>query len=227
MKLTNLQKSLLIYFFVFLALVIGTLLWNKIYLNISNVTDAVGNITKKNYSTDADTLRYVMFVSLPILVYFFLNIILRKDELINFKELFKDNENKIYTDDKSIHILIIIFIIFIIFEFLSLNLPDGLIDTFHDGEVLVPAQNYFLKQGSFISSYTVHGGSDIFYPVLAWKIFDSETVGAGRMFFLILILLLKFSTIFLSYQITKITKLHFIIAILLIFKLTGVNQYFE
>ena len=207
MKLNNLQKNLFISFFVFFTILLCTLLWGKIYFNVSNITGAVGSITEKNYSTDSDTLRYVMFISLPLLVYFFLNFIFKKSELIDFKELFTESERKSYQNELTIYFLIIIFFCFIIFEFLSLNLPNGPIDTFHDGEILVPAQNYFLKQSFFLSSYTVHGGSDIFYPVITWKIFNTESVGAARTFFTILIFLLKLLCIFLSYQFTKITPL--------------------
>jgi len=207
MKLNNLHKNLIIFFLVFLTILICSFLWSKINLNISNVTGAVGEITKQNYSTDADTLRYVMFVISPLLIYFFSNLILKRNELTHPRLIFDTSGVKRSDKNLIIYYLIIIFCFFIFLEFLSINLPTLSIDTFHDGEILVPAHNYFFNKNFFISSYTIHGGSDIFYPILVWKFFGVQSIGATRTFIIILIFLVKIFCVLLAYQITKISFL--------------------
>ena len=98
--------------------------------------------------------------------------------------------------------------VFIIFEFLSLNLFNYRLDLLHDGDFLTPAQNYLSTKKLWISSYTVHGGSNIFYPIFMWKILETESIGAARTFIIFLILLVKFLSIALSYQLTKISNLN-------------------
>ena len=109
--------------------------------------------------------------------------------------------------DSSLLLISFIFIVFIILEFLSLNLSNYRLDPLHDGDFLTPAQNYLFTGQFWLSSYTVHGGSDFLYPLFMWKILGTETIGAGRSFIFFLILIVKLSCILLSYQLTKISTL--------------------
>ena len=81
---------------------------------------------------------------------------------------------------------VIILLVLIFFQFLSLNLPIGPIDTFHDGELFSVTKNTIHKGNFFKDTYTIHGFSDIFYPLIFWKITGFETIGSGRLFFFFL-----------------------------------------
>ena len=59
-------QSILIIFITTLAVAFCSIIWQHINLNFSNVTQATGAITQQNYSTDADTLRYVIFILIPL-----------------------------------------------------------------------------------------------------------------------------------------------------------------
>ena len=83
-------------------------------------------------------------------------------------------------------------------QFLSLNLPDGPIDTFHDGELFSVTKNTLFNNSFFIDTYTIHGFSDIFYPMFFWKLTGQETIGSGRLFFFFLILSIKLFSLILS-----------------------------
>ena len=209
MKLNNLTKNAIITIIVLSSILAGTLLWPNIYVNFSNITNAAGQITEQNYSTDADTIRYIVFIMLPLVSYLVANLILKPNEGISFKkiiysDIIAKSEN---SDNRSYYFIIVIFILYVFLEFLSLPLPDSLIDTFHDGELLSPANNAKIKGDLFLSSYTIHGASDMLYPLFFWNIFGTETVGAGRSFFYFITLALKVSSIFLSYQLTKLSKI--------------------
>ena len=62
-------KEILIISIFFLAVAICSVIWQYVNLNFSNVTQATGVITQQNYSTDADTLRYVIFIFIPLLAF--------------------------------------------------------------------------------------------------------------------------------------------------------------
>ena len=106
-------KNLLIVSFVIWSISICSVIWQYIDLNFSNITQATGAITQQNYSTDADTVRYVIFIIIPLITflisYYFLKSSKTKGlmELIKFPEL---KQIKSYTIFYPL-ILIITFII--------------------------------------------------------------------------------------------------------------------
>ena len=206
MRLTNLQINLVIFLSVILSILLCTLLWDKISVPFSNIVGAKGFLTEINYNPINDTIRYILFISFPLIIFLFLNLTLKK-KFLKIKDLFFEKNIESKYKDSSLLLISFIFIVFIILEFLSLNLSNYRLDPLHDGDFLTPAQNYLFTGQFWLSSYTVHGGSDFFYPLFMWKILGTETIGAGRSFIFFLILIVKLSCILLSYQLTKISTL--------------------
>ena len=207
MKLSYLQNNLVIFISIIISILISTLLWDKITLPLNNITGATGALAEIGYNPNNDTIRYILFISFPLIVFLFLNHTLKKKN-IKIKELIFEEYSKVKKNNSIIIILSFVFIVFIIFEFLSLNLFNYRLDSLHDGEFLTPAQNYLSTNKFWTSSYTMHGGSDILYPVFMWKILGTESIGATRTFIIFLILLVKFLSVVLSYQLTKISNLN-------------------
>ncbi len=195
-------KNLLIVSFVILSISICSVIWKYIDLNFSNITQATGAITQQNYSTDADTVRYVIFIIIPLITFLISYYFLKSSKTKGLMELIKFPELK-QIKSYAIFYPLILIITFIIIQFFSLNLPVGPIDTFHDGELFSVTKNTILRGSFFKDTYTIHGFSDIFYPLFFWKIIGSETIGAGRLFFFFLNLLIKFLCLILSYQLIK------------------------
>lgn len=195
-------KNLIIATLFIFSVIVCTLAWSHLNLNISNITGATGSITQQDYSTDSDTIRYILFIIFPLSVFFISFSYLKKNKVRNFTDLIKFPSNEIIKKIK-IREIAVIFLIFILLQFISLEFPLSKIDTFHDGELLSVAKNSLLNRSFFINTYTIHGFSDIFYPLFFWKVFNQETVGAGRSFFLFLIFSLKLLTIVLGYNISK------------------------
>lgn len=206
MKLNNLQKNLYIFFSVIISILIVSLVWEKINFPLNNKIGAKGLLVTKGYNPLNDTIRYFFFISGPLIIYLFTNYFFKKKVLDVKKLLFEKNE-KVTNFYPNLIILSLLFIFFIFLEFFSLNLFDNKLDHFHDGTFLAPAQNYLFTKNFWTSSYLTHGGSDIFYPILSWKIFGIQSIGAGRSFTIFLTLLLKILCIFLAYQLTKISNL--------------------
>lgn len=198
----NKKNNTIIISLVVLSVVFCSLIWTHINLNFSNITGATGAITKENYSTDADTLRYIIFILLPLIIFTTSIYFFKRKKTKDFFDLIKfPNENI----DKNYNFFFSLFILlfFVAIHFLSLNLPDGPIDTFHDGELFSVTKNTLLNNSFFIDTYTIHGFSDIFYPMLFWKITGLETIGSGRLFFFFLILSIKLFCLILSFQLIK------------------------
>ena len=205
MKLNNLQKDFCIFFSIIISVLIVTLLWEKVTLPLNNTIGAKGALVANGFNPNNDTARYILFISLPMLVFLFLNLVL-KEKFINIKKLIFEKEEKVKNNHPILLMVSIIFIFFIFLEFFSLNFPVAKLDLFHDGDLLTPAQNYISTNNLWTSTYMIHGGSDIFYPVLMWKILGVETVGAARTFSYFLTLVVKLLTILLAYQLTKISN---------------------
>ena len=178
----NKKNNIIIISLVVLSVVFCSLIWTHINLNFSNITGATGAITKENYSTDADTLRYIIFILLPLIIFTTSIYFFKRKKTKDFFDLIKfPNENI----DKNYNFFFSLFILlfFVAIHFLSLNLPDGPIDTFHDGELFSVTKNTLLNNSFFITGL--------------------ETIGSGRLFFFFLILSIKLFCLILSFQLIK------------------------
>ncbi len=207
MKLNNLKNNLYIFSSILISIFIGTLLWEKIILPFDDSIGARGVLVADNYNPINDTIRYIFFIIFPLIIFLFLKFILKK-KTIRIREIIFENEEKIAANHKVLGIISLIFIIFIFLEFFSLNFPIPKLDMLHEGDFLTPAQNYLFTNKFWSASYTVHGGSDIFYPLLMWKIFGVESIGSVRISSILLTLLIKLLSVLLSYQLIKTTTLN-------------------
>ena len=197
-------ENFLIFLIVVLSIAFCSIIWQKINLNFSNITQATGAITQQNYSTDADTLRYVIFIIIPLFAFLVSFYFLKKFKTREIKDLIKFPE--LERVNYSIILPILILLTLILLQFLSLSLPVGPIDTFHDGELFSVPKNTILKNSFFKDTYTIHGFSDILYPLTLWKITGLDTIGSGRLFFFFLNLLIKISCLVLSYQLIRFSR---------------------
>ena len=209
MKLNNLQKNFFIFFSVIISILVATLIWEKIALPLNNTTGAKGILVSEGYNPNNDTIRYIFFIALPLMVYLFLNQTL-KNRTIRVGELIFEKDEKVTNYYPVLIRLSFIFIIFIFLEFFSVNFSfsNYSIDQTHDATRLIPAQNYWSTKNLWVSTFLVHGGSDIFFPLLMWKILGIESIGATRIFSIFLILFIKLLCVLLSYQLTKISNLN-------------------
>ena len=81
MRLTNLQINLVIFLSVILSILLCTILWDKISIPFNNAVGAKGFLTEINYNPINDTIRYILFISFPIFIFLFLNLVLNKKKL--------------------------------------------------------------------------------------------------------------------------------------------------
>ena len=127
MKLSNLQINLIIFFSILISIFISTLIWDKITLPFNNTIGVIGPLTEKGYNPFNDTIRYIFFISFPLIVFLVLNLTFKK-KIIKIKELIFEEFTEVKKNNPIIVILSLIFILFIIFEFMSLNLFNYRLD---------------------------------------------------------------------------------------------------
>ena len=113
MKLSNLQKNFYIFFSVLISILIITLLWEKISLPFNNTTGAKGLLVSMGYNPTSDIVRYVLFITLPLIVYLVLNQTLKK-KTIRVSELIFEKDKKVANYHPVLVILSFIFTIFLL-----------------------------------------------------------------------------------------------------------------
>jgi hypothetical protein len=200
-----LSNKLLFYSGLFLIILICSFFWSFISLPIDASKSAVGVLILKNINPLNDTIRYIVFISVP-LVYYFLGIFLiEKKKIDEVKDLLKPtfkHANNFYF--KDIKFICFFLITLIVFDFISSDFKINILeDVFHTGDQLTPAINYYSNKGFWTSSFSVHGGADFFYPILAWKLFDVQTIGSYKFFSFLLIFLVKILSIVLIFYLIK------------------------
>jgi len=199
----NFNNKILFYFGLSLIILICSYVWSFISLPLNVNKSAVGVLVLKNINPFNDTIRYIVFILVP-LFYYLLGTYPR-----NVKILIKDLlcPNFEYTNNfnfKDISIVLILFIFLFILEFLSVDFKIYILeDVFHDGDQLTPAINYYVNKGFWTSSFPVHGGADFFYPTIAWKLFNLQSIGSFKFFTSLTILLVKILSVIFIYYLIK------------------------
>lgn len=204
-----LKKNFLITGITFFLFFLLCFFWTNISIPLNNTDEVIGYLTLKNYNPANDTIRYVSVILIPLTLYIILNLNYNKDNYSINNFFLKNNIEK--NNDLSIlelNKIILLLVSYVLIDFFyNVEIKNYTLDNFHDGDYLTAAQNYtkFLKIWS--SSISGHGGSNKIYPLIGWKLFDKETIGAYRFFLSVLILILKIFSIFLALQLVKISNL--------------------
>lgn len=189
-------------------MILCSFLWNKITLPYYNPRETIGYLSTQNINYLNDTIRYVLFIMIPITYFFFYTKIVYPKKLSPIKNLFslkKEKKNNFYFKDVKYIFLFFTFIIFL--NFFSSNLPNMYLDNFHYGDYLTPGFNLISKGSFWQSSLTIHGGVDFFYTVLSWKIFGVQSIGSLKFFYHSLNILVKLISIFFIFRLSQLGKL--------------------
>ena len=91
-------SNIVIFFGIIISLIIVTLLWSKINIPYSNPGEVIGTYSRIKISHYNNLLRFLFFIGLPILVFLFLYLILKRKKCFTFKEILIDDnfdENRI------------------------------------------------------------------------------------------------------------------------------------
>ena len=158
-----------------------------------------------------DSIRFVMFVFVPLFGYLIYNLIINQTNFFiffkkNFLILEKNSNN--FQGNEDLFKISFIFFIFLFVEFLSLDFKSFVseIDMFHEGLWLTASSNKIYTNEFWKSSYIGRGLFGNFYNYFAWKIFDTNTVGISRYIPLIFTLLNKLILILIAKSLIEKTN---------------------
>ena len=139
------KKKYLISILTLLALVISTLIWDSIKLPFDYQNKIYGEYAKQNYNPLNDTLRYIFFVSIPLITFFVCYLSFNKENLFTINQVLKSKVTyQIETRDNKLTLFFFyLIIIFITIDFISLDYNKYFfdLDFFHEGTYLTSAKN--------------------------------------------------------------------------------------
>ena len=206
------RKFLNTYIFlgVILSVFLSKFFWGWIDIDYTKEFEIPGEYSKYKYNPINESIRYVTFISIPLIVYLVCIKFFKGQEIKKIKEIFYYDNSKTFYVTKN-NLLVLCFLSFsalILLDFLSVNLPLHTIDTLHEGQWLTPGINYLKKGGYWIDSYiTVGFFHEILNVLIGFKIFGIFSIGSSRFSILLSILVFKFILIIFIYKLTVIQKL--------------------
>ena len=169
-----------------IAIIVGSLLWDKIQFEYHNPNEIIGYYSIFKHSALNDNLRYIFFVGLPLFTYLLSFIFFNKLDLKSLKEILILNKNNTFKENVSIIFLFYFLFILIIF-FISKDFNTHVIDLFHEGQALSGALNFKLENELWKSSFVVTSlFVDILNANIAWELFNSKSLSSYRYFIKIL-----------------------------------------
>ena len=207
------QKFINTYIFlgVIFSILLSKFFWGWIEIDYVKESEIPSEYSKFKYNPINESVRYVAFISLPLIVYLICIKIFKKQKIKKIKEIFfYDKTKNFYTsDNKLLTLYFFIFLMLILLNFLSIKLPSHSIDMFHEGQWLTSATNYLQKGGYWTNTYMTRGlFGEILNPLIGLQIFDILSVGSSRFSLLLWILVFKISLIIFIYKLTAIQKMN-------------------
>jgi len=153
-----------------------------------------------------DSVRFFLFISLPLGFYFFYKLFFYKFNLYFFLNKFCFNIEDYYKPDSfiyknkdlSFYSLIIIFTVLLQFFSLDFGIFISEIDMFHEGLWLTASSNSIYTNEFWQSSYVARGLFGSFYNYFLWKITNINSIGLSRFFPLLITLCCKILLIFIA-----------------------------
>ena len=200
------MKKKLLYTFLILifSICISKILWSKINLPFNTEIEISGLYLQNNYNPINEILRYVIFLTIPLITFFLTINFFFKKQINNFKNILFLNLNYKNTENEKTtyyFLLTVIFLIFIL-SFMSTEFSMLHFDNFHEGQRFSPYINYTFKGGLWSSSYLTVG---LFHEFLETftvsKIFGGISISQIRFFDVFLSYIINFLTVLLAYQI--------------------------
>jgi|TARA_B100001079_G_C16388011_1_gene505380 hypothetical protein len=165
-----------------ISIILVFFIWGKINFQFHNPDEIIGYYSINNYSILNDNLRYIFFVLLPSVTFIVSFLYWKKKRIKDLKEIF--SLKKTEKNQSKISIVNLVMIIFLVLVYIfSLDFNYNSIDLFHDGQVLVGANNFLLTKKIFQENYIVSSlFIDILNPIISWNLFGVESLSAYRLF---------------------------------------------
>jgi len=207
-------KKIYPYLSLILFIFLASIFWEYIKIPYNYSKDIPGQDYLKNFHNPwNDSLRFVVFIFLPLSAFLISKLFLMKLKLLDFFIFFfKDdkanlNEHSLVKNNLNLYLFLLIFIILL--EFLSLDFKNFVynIDLFHEGLWLTPSSNSILNNELWQSSYVARGLFGNFHNYFIWKITDMNSIGISRFITLFFMMLNKILLVLITKSLTQKTFL--------------------
>ena len=196
------------YVFLTFSILFCTYFWNKIFVPFDN-SDIIGAYANNKYHSLNDLVRYLFFISIPVLSWIVSYLLFNKKKIKKFIYNFNNLEKDRLSYNKNLFYIFFIILIFLIAQFFSLDFNIQKIDLVHEGQQLSSALRNYYDNSLWSKSYVIVG---IFYETinakLFWNYFDQISIGSFRFSIYLYTFALKFLLVVLAFKIANITKLN-------------------
>ncbi len=200
------KKKTLLSIITLLAIGASTLIWEKVELPYNHQNQIYGEYAKYSYNPLNDSIRYILFISIPLISFFISYLIIYKKKLFAINQIIKANSDPFPNQNlKTINFFFYLICFLYIINFLTLDYNRYYfdLDFFHEGTYLTPTKNLQFTNNFWLSSYLDYGLLGNFFPIIFWKALNLETIGSARFFQLILLLFNKILLILLCKKISE------------------------
>ena len=188
----------------FFTLVVISFFWDHIKLPYDENNVIVGNYYYKKFNPLNDTIRFLLFIIAPCLVYLISYLNLSKEVCslkYSSKDYFLNTNTSYFSDPLKFYFLFFIFLISMEFFAIDFNSFVENTDIFHEGTYLVPPLNYLQTNKLFKSTIYDYGFIANNIGLISYFFLGYFTPGSITLTKLIFIYFLKFSLILLSKKI--------------------------
>lgn len=199
----NKKKFFVFILFFILSIILNTFFWNKISLTYLNPQEIIGYYSNGKYHYNNEILRFLIFILIPLLIYFIYRININP---IEFKLLFQLNIKNINNLEKNLilNYVFLTLLIILLLKFFSSDFSYNFLDLKQEGMLLTASFNNFLNDKIWTGNYILNG---LFYEILnikfSWLLFNEVSIGAYRFSHLFLGLLTELLIIFFCYLLAK------------------------
>ena len=205
--MSKLIKNISLIFLISFSIVICTIIWRYLIIPYDN-PNIVGQYSLNNYHPLNDVIKYFLFIFFPSSLFIFWKIFIEKKNFNQLNNSLNLNANYLSSKDNYVIIFTLITITILFFEFLSIQLPQHLLDIYHSGQRMSSAFKSSIDESLWSGSYIIVG---LIYETigtkLIWSFFDNQTIGSSRFLDLFYIFLLKIFYVLILYEITKSIKI--------------------
>ena len=181
-----------------------TVIWDHISVAYSNPHEIIGEYSINSYSSFNDTLRYIIFICIPVLFFFIIFLVRKNDKNFNNLTL------KIFLLDTNFYKInykkknLILFILISVILFLLRDWTIYPVQIFEDGMPLSGATIFEFGQKPWIDVYI---NTSFFYDMLnakiSWILTGFKTIGSYKFYIKFLNLISFILLIYFLYEISK------------------------
>jgi hypothetical protein len=188
-----------------ITIIFCTIIWDYIILSYSNPHEIVGSYADQNYSVYNDTLRYLLFILLPVGIFFsfFLIKAYRNEDYFRLHySIFLLKKNEISQRISVKFLLFFLSIAVLLFLFNDWNVYP--LDIFEEGMPLSGSQIFEYNQKPWKDVYLNTG---LFYDMLngkiSWLLTGYKTIGSFRFYIKLLNLVSILLTIYFVFELSN------------------------